>query len=73
MFIGQYRAGVRRRAAKYAVRATRQLDSVARVRALATARSLTVFFPEATVNAVIRATAEGTQPPTASASYTSAG
>jgi HNH endonuclease len=62
MDIGQYRAGVRRRAAKYAVRATRQLDSEARDRALATARSLTVFFPEARINAVIRAAAEGTGP-----------
>jgi hypothetical protein len=62
MDIGQYRAAVRRRAAKYAVRATLQLDRGARDRALATARNLTVFFPEATVNAVIRAAAEGTGP-----------
>jgi len=62
MDIGQYRAGVRRRAATYAVRATRQLDSAARDRALATARTLTVFFPEAWVNAAIRAAAEGTLP-----------
>ena len=60
MDIGQYRAAVRRRAAKYAVRVTRQLDREARDRALATARNLTVFFPEATVNAVIRAAAGGT-------------
>jgi hypothetical protein len=60
MDIGQYRATVRRRAARYAVRATRQLDSEARERALATARNLAVFFPEATVNAVIRAAVEGT-------------
>ena len=55
MDIGQYRAGVRRRAAGYAVRATRQLDREVRDRALATARNLAVFFPEARVNAVIRA------------------
>ena len=59
MDIGHYRAGVRRRAAVYAVRATRQLDSQARERALAAARNLTVFFPEAKVRAVIRAAAEG--------------
>jgi hypothetical protein len=59
MDIGQYRAGVRRRAAIYAVRATRQLDSLARDRALAAARNLTVFFPEARVRSVIRAAAEG--------------
>jgi hypothetical protein len=58
MDIGQYRAGVRRRAAKYAVRATRQLGGEARDRALAAARNLTVFFPEARVHAVIRAAAE---------------
>jgi hypothetical protein len=62
MDIGQYRAEVRRRAAKYAVRVTRQLDSEVRDRALATARNLAVFFPEARVNAVIRAAAEGTGP-----------
>ena len=44
MDIGHYRAGVRRRAAVYAVRATVQLDSQARDRALAAARNLTVFF-----------------------------
>jgi len=59
MDIGQYHAGVRRRAAKYAVRATRQLGGEARDRALAAARNLTVFFPEARVHAVIRAAAEG--------------
>jgi len=58
MDIGQYRAGVRRRAAIYAVRATRQLGGEARDRALAAARNLTVFFPEARVHAVIRAAAE---------------
>lgn len=62
MDIGQYRAGVRRRAAKYAVRATRQLGGEARDRALAAARNLTVFFPEGRVHAVIRAAAEGTRP-----------
>jgi hypothetical protein len=61
MDIAQYRAGVRRRAATYAVRATRQLGSEARDRALATARNLTVFFPEQKVRAVIRAAAEGTR------------
>src|SRR6185437_4833812 len=44
MDIGHYRAGLRRRAAVYAVRATVQLDSQARDRALAAARNLTVFF-----------------------------
>ena len=62
MDIGQYRAGVRRRAAIYAVRATRQLGGEARDRALAAARNLSVFFPEARVHAVIRAAAEGTRP-----------
>jgi HNH endonuclease len=57
MDIGQYRAGVRRRAATYAVRATRQLGADARNRALAAARDLTVFFPEAEVRAVIRTAA----------------
>jgi hypothetical protein len=61
--IGRYRAGVRRRAAIYAVRATLQLGGEARDRALAEARNLTVFFPEARVRAVIRAAAEGTDPP----------
>jgi 5-methylcytosine-specific restriction endonuclease McrA len=60
MNIGAYRAGVRLRAAKYAVRATLQLDRAARDRALATARNLTVFFPEARVNALIRAAAAAT-------------
>ena len=59
MDIGQYRAGVRRRAAVYAVRATLQLDPGARDRALAAARNLAVFFPERKVRAVIRAAAEG--------------
>ena len=62
MDVEQYRAGVRRRAAKYAVRATRQLGAEARDRALAAAKSLTVFFPEGSVHAVIRAAAEGTGP-----------
>jgi 5-methylcytosine-specific restriction endonuclease McrA len=68
--IGLYRAGVRRRAAIYAVRATLQLGSEARDRALAAARNLTVFFPEARVRAVIRAAAEETRPAAASASFT---
>ena len=59
MNVEQYRAGVRRRAAIYAVRATRQLGGEARDRALAAARNLTVFFPEGRVRAVIRAAAEG--------------
>jgi hypothetical protein len=62
MDVGQYRAGVRRRAATYAVRATRQLGAEARGRALAAARDLTVFFPEARVRALIRAAAEGQFP-----------
>ena len=61
MDIGHYRAGVRRRAAKYAVRLTRPLGGAARYQALAAARNLTVFFPEARVNAVIRAAAEGSR------------
>jgi hypothetical protein len=65
--IGDYRAGVRRRAAVYAVRATRQLGGEARDRALAEARDLTVFFPEARVRALIRAAAEGTRPAAAAA------
>ena len=59
MNIEQYRAGVRRRAAKYALRATRRLGAEARGRALAAAGNLTVFFPEGRVHAVIRAAAEG--------------
>jgi hypothetical protein len=55
MNIEQYRAGVRRRAVTYALRATRPLGSEARDRALAAARNLTVFFPESKVRAVIRA------------------
>jgi HNH endonuclease len=55
MDVREYRAGVRRRAAIYAVRATRQLGAGARDRALAAARDLTVFFPESRVRAVIRA------------------
>ena len=55
MDIGQYRAEVRRRAAIYAVRATRQAGGEARGRALAAARNLTVLFPEARVHALIRA------------------
>ena len=70
MDIGHYRAGVRRRAAIYAVRATRQLGGEARDRALAAARTLTVFFPEAKVHAVIRAAAEGGRPAAAPASHT---
>ena len=62
MDIGQYRAGVRRRAVTYAVRATHHLGGEARDRALAAARTLTVFFPEARVRAVIRAAAEGNPP-----------
>jgi hypothetical protein len=62
MDIGQYRAAVRRRAATYAVRSTRQASSEARDRALAAAKNLTVFFPEGRVHAVIRAAAEGTLP-----------
>src|ERR1700733_13607829 len=62
MDIGQYRAAVRRRAATYAVRSTRQASSEARDRALAAAKNLTVFFPEGRVHAVIRAAAEGTRP-----------
>src|ERR1700729_126714 len=62
MDVGQYRAGVRRRAVKYALRVTRQLGAEARDRALAAARNLTVFFPEGKVHAVIRAAAEGTRP-----------
>jgi hypothetical protein len=59
MNIGQYRAGVRRRAVKYAVRSALQLGGQARERAVAAARNLTVFFPEGKVHAVIRAAAEG--------------
>ena len=59
MDIGHYRAGVRRRAAKHALRVTRQLGAEARDRALDAARNLTVFFPEGRVHAVIRAAAEG--------------
>jgi hypothetical protein len=59
MNIGQYRAGVRRRAVTYALRSTRQLGAEARGRALAAARNLTVFFPESRVRAVIRAAADG--------------
>jgi hypothetical protein len=55
MDIAQYRAGVRRRAATYAVRATRQLGGQGPV----AARNLTVFFPEGRVRAVIREAAEG--------------
>jgi len=58
MDVGQYRAGVRRRAAKYAVRATRQLGAEARDRAMVAARNLTVFFPESRVHAAIRAAVE---------------
>jgi hypothetical protein len=58
MDIGQYRAGVRRRAATYAVRSTVGAGGEARDRALTAARNLTVFFPEARVRAVIRAAAK---------------
>ena len=60
MDIGQYRAAVRRRAVKYALRATRPLGAEARDRAVTAARNLTVFFPESRVRAVIRAAAEET-------------
>ena len=70
MDIGHYRAGVRRRAAIYAVRATRPLGGEARDRALAAARTLTVFFPEAEVHAVIRAAAEEGRPAAAAAGHT---
>ena len=60
MHVEKYRAGVRRRAVKYALRETRQLGAEARDRAVAAARNLTVFFPEAAVNAVIRAAVEET-------------
>lgn len=63
MDIGQYRAAVRRRAVTYALRAARPLGAEARERALAAARNLTVFFPEGTVHAVIRAAAEGKPAP----------
>lgn len=69
MSIRQYRGGVRRRASIYAVRSTLQAGGGARDRALAAARNLTVFFPEARVRAVIRAAAEGTGPLTAPASW----
>ena len=59
MDIGHYRAGVRRRAAVYAVRAIFQLDRQARDRAVAAARNLTVFFPEAKVRAVIEGSGPG--------------
>ena len=59
MDIGHYRAGVRRRAAIYAVRSTLQAGGEARDRALAQASNLTVFFPEAKVRALIRAAANG--------------
>jgi len=72
MDIWHYRADVRRRAASYAVRATRHLGGEARNRALAAARNLTVFFPEAAVHAVIRAAAEGPSPLAATASHTGA-
>jgi len=62
MDIGQYRAAVRRRAARYAVRVTLQLDGEARERAVAAARSLTVYFPEAAVRAVIRSAAGEPRP-----------
>ncbi len=62
MDIGLFRAEVRRRAAIYAVRATRQAGGEARGQALAAARNLTVFFPEARVRAVIRAAADGSRP-----------
>jgi hypothetical protein len=63
MDIGQFRAGVRRRAAIYAVRSTLGAGGEARDRALAAARNLTVFFPEAKVRAHIRAAAKGSPAP----------
>ena len=60
MDVEKYRAGVRHRAVMYALRETRQLGTEARERAVAAARNLTVFFPEANVRALIRAAAEGT-------------
>jgi len=57
MDIGCYRAGVRRRAAIYAVRATLGAGGDARARALAAARNPAVFFPAARVRALIRAAA----------------
>lgn len=60
MNIEQYRAEVRRRAVKYALRVSRPLGAEARGRALAAARNLTVFFPEARVHAAIRAAAADT-------------
>ena len=62
MDIRQYHADVRRRATVYAVRATRQLDGEARGRAMAAAKNLTVFFPEARVHALVRAAADGIRP-----------
>jgi HNH endonuclease len=62
MDIGQFRADVRRRAAVYAVRVTRQHGSEARDRALTAARNLTVFYPEAKVHALIRAASKGIAP-----------
>ena len=59
MDIGRYRAGVRRRAAIYAVRSTLGAGGEARDRALAAARNLTVFYPEAKVRALIKAAAQG--------------
>ena len=58
MSVEQYRAGVRRRAIRYARRVANPLGAEARSRAMAAARDLTVFFPDAAVNAVIRAAAE---------------
>jgi hypothetical protein len=58
MDIGQYHAEVRRRAAIFAVRTTRQLSGDARDRALAAAKNLTVYFPDAKVHAIIRAAAD---------------
>jgi hypothetical protein len=62
MDVGRYRAGVRRRAAIYAVRSTLGVDGGARERALAAARNLSVFYPEAKVRALIRAAAANDSP-----------
>jgi hypothetical protein len=59
MNIEEYRTAVRRRAAKFALRAARPLGAEARDRALAAARNLTVFFPESRVHAAIREAADG--------------
>lgn len=60
MEVGKYRAGVRYRAARYARRVATPLGADARARAMAAAANLAVFYPDARVNALIRAAAEGT-------------